>query len=393
VTLSVYELFDYRNLARSSGLSARAALEKAVEERNDNVSLIIKSGARGDLGALMQMVVSRGEIVGIPRSKEHNPLVPIDSNLVDGMPLGEAFASCRGSRKTTMDKTLKTADAGYLMRQIVELAQAISIVEEDCGVSDLDESQLRGLPVSSQDGDEERLASILFGRTLVHPQQLEDEEISVVKSMELARSLAKKIIASGETLLIRSPLTCRTQVPGICQKCYGLDMATMKYPPIGTRVGLIAAQSIGEPGTQLVLRTFHSGGVAATASVTTDLEKVGKILHQEFAHDLNSASKSYNIEDFAKALQDNVSKLSDIYEKYARIARQHFEVLLRGLIEWDGKSVLPHVLRMSERFAKPLSWLEGASFERTSKMIARAVLSGESAKLKHFKERIIVGQA
>jgi DNA-directed RNA polymerase subunit beta' len=190
------------------------------------------------------------------------------SNFKDGLSVLDYFISTHGARKGLADTALKTADAGYLTRRLVDVAQDVVIKEEDCGT-------LRGIATSALKDNEdiiEPLSDRIEGRTSLHniydPQT---DELIISAGKEISASVAKRIEDSGiETVEIRSVLTCESK-RGVCVKCYGKNLATGILAQKGDAVGIIAAQSIGEPGTQLTLRTFHVGGVAGSASVESTL--------------------------------------------------------------------------------------------------------------------------
>jgi DNA-directed RNA polymerase subunit beta' len=193
---------------------------------------------------------------------------PILSNFKGGLNVLDYFISTHGARKGLADTALKTADAGYLTRRLVDVAQDVVITEEDCGT-------LRGIATSALKDNEdviEPLSDRIEGRTSVHDiYDPQSDELIIAAGEEITESLAKKIEEAGiETVEIRSVLTCEAK-RGTCVKCYGKNLATGYLAQRGDAVGIIAAQSIGEPGTQLTLRTFHVGGVAGSAAVESTL--------------------------------------------------------------------------------------------------------------------------
>ena len=184
---------------------------------------------------------------------------PIISNFKEGLSILEFFISTHGARKGLADTALKTADAGYLTRRLVDVAQDVIVNEEDCGT-------LRGIEVSAlkeNDVVRESLSDRILGRVSLHDvENPADGSIIVKAGEEITETFAKQIEAAGiETVEVRSPLTCEAR-HGICAKCYGRNLASGRMVQKGEAVGVIAAQSIGEPGTQLTLRTFHQGGTA-----------------------------------------------------------------------------------------------------------------------------------
>jgi len=193
---------------------------------------------------------------------------PILSNFLDGLSVQEYFISTHGARKGLADTALKTADAGYLTRRLVDVAQDVVITEEDCGT-------LRGIATSALKDNEdviEPLSDRIAGRTSLHDvYDPINEELIIAGGDEITADLARKLEEAGiETVEIRSVLTCESK-RGCCVKCYGKNLASGILAQKGDAVGIIAAQSIGEPGTQLTLRTFHVGGVAGSAAVDSTL--------------------------------------------------------------------------------------------------------------------------
>lgn len=194
---------------------------------------------------------------------------PILSNFKEGLSILEYFISTHGARKGLADTALKTADAGYLTRRLVDVAQDVIINETDCGT-------LRGLAMTALKNGEEIVESLydrILGRVsvhdIIHPQTA---ELLVTSGEEINEEVAALIESSPiETVEIRSVLTCESK-QGVCSKCYGRNLASGRMVQKGEAVGVIAAQSIGEPGTQLTLRTFHVGGVATKGATDNRIE-------------------------------------------------------------------------------------------------------------------------
>ena len=213
------------------------------------------SGAKGNIAQIKQMAGMRG-LMSDPKGKIIDR--PIKSNFREGLTVLEYFISTHGARKGLADTALKTADAGYLTRRLVDVAQDVVIYEKDCGtingifISDLKEGE----------GIIEPLSDRILGRTILDDFIVSGKAIVKTGSV-ISEKEAELIGDSGvESIRIRSVLTCDTK-RGICAKCYGWDLSLHKLVDIGTSVGIRAAQSIGEPGTQLTLRTFHIGGTAS----------------------------------------------------------------------------------------------------------------------------------
>ena len=234
-------------------------LKKDMEGFNP-VYLMASSGARGSRTQLRQLCGMRGLM-----AKPSGDIIelPIRSNFKEGLSIIEFFISTNGARKGLADTALKTADAGYLTRRLVDIAQDVVINEEDCGT-------INGIVVSAlKDGEEivESLSDRIEGRfTLERVKHPITGEIIIDVNQEITDEYASQIEEAGiESVRIRSVLTCDSK-HGVCQKCYGRNLATNKTVEIGEAVGIIAAQSIGQPGTQLTMRTFHIGGAATKAS-------------------------------------------------------------------------------------------------------------------------------
>ena len=228
------------------------------------VYMMLDSGARGSAGQISQLSGMRG-LMAKPQKAGAEPLIienPIISNFKEGMSVLEYFISTHGARKGLADTALKTADAGYLTRRLVDVSHDVIITEEDCGT-------LRGLVCTALKNGDEVISSLydrILGRVsvhdIIHPVTgklicASGEEITEAKAQEIEESPI-------ESVEIRSVLTCESK-KGVCMKCYGRNLATSRMVQKGEAVGVIAAQSIGEPGTQLTLRTFHAGGVAGNA--------------------------------------------------------------------------------------------------------------------------------
>ena len=227
--------------------------------------MMVQSGARGNMNQLRQIAGMRGLMASTTgRAVE----IPIKSSFAEGLDALEYFISAHGARKGLADTALRTADSGYLTRRLVDVSQDIIVREEDCGTHE-------GLIVEAiKDGNQiiEKLEERLVGRyalnDIVNP---ETKELIVDTNTMITDKIAEQIVAAGiERVEVRSVLGCRTK-HGVCRKCYGMGLATREKVNIGESVGIIAAQSIGEPGTQLTMRTIHSGGVAGVADITQGL--------------------------------------------------------------------------------------------------------------------------
>ena len=235
------------------------------------VFMMLDSGARGSKDQIKQLSGIRG-LMAKPQKAgaEGHQIIenPILSNFKEGMSVLEYFISTHGARKGLADTAMKTADAGYLTRRLVDVSHDVIITEEDCGT-------LRGLQCTALKSGDEIISSLserILGRVSVHDViNPKTGEVIVAAGEEITESIADAIEASDiEMVEIRSVLTCESK-KGVCMKCYGRNLATRRMVQKGEAVGVIAAQAIGEPGTQLTLRTFHAGGVAANAAANASI--------------------------------------------------------------------------------------------------------------------------
>ena len=255
----VIDIWTHTNAQVSDVLIKRLANDK---DGFNSVYMMLDSGARGSKEQIRQLSGMRGLMAKPTKAGAAGGEIienPILSNFKEGLSVMEYFISTHGARKGLADTALKTADAGYLTRRLVDVAHDVVVVDVDCGT-------LRGLTVTAlKKNDEivESFADRILGRTALHDvKDPRTDELIVKSGEELTEEICDKIVAAGiEELEIRSVLTCESK-HGVCAKCYGRNLATSKMVQKGEAVGVIAAQAIGEPGTQLTLRTFHVGGVA-----------------------------------------------------------------------------------------------------------------------------------
>jgi DNA-directed RNA polymerase subunit beta' len=245
--------------------------EMAADKQGFNsVYMMLDSGARGSKQQIKQLSGIRGLMAKPRKSGSSGSEIienPILSNFKDGLNVLEYFISTHGARKGLADTALKTADAGYLTRRLVDVAQDVIIRETDCGT-------LRGIAISAlKENDDivEPLIDRIVGRTSLHDVLDPLGNLIIEAGMEITEDLAKLVDDSGiDTVEIRSVLTCESK-RGVCAKCYGVNLANGKMAQMGDTVGIIAAQSIGEPGTQLTLRTFHVGGAASSSAIESQM--------------------------------------------------------------------------------------------------------------------------
>ena len=246
------------------------AMEENFDELNP-IYMMVKSGARGNMNQLRQIAGMRGLMASTTGKAVE---IPIKSSFAEGLDALEYFISAHGARKGLSDTALRTADSGYLTRRLVDVSQDIIVREHDCGTED-------GIIVYDiKDGNQiiEKMQERLLGRFVVedvyHP---ETKELIVDTNTMITEKIAEDIVVAGiEKLKVRSVLGCRSK-HGVCQKCYGMGLARRDLVSIGEAIGIIAAQSIGEPGTQLTMRTIHSGGVAGVADITQGLPRVEEL--------------------------------------------------------------------------------------------------------------------
>ena len=246
------------------------AMQKNFDDLNP-IYMMSKSGARGNISQLRQVAGMRGLMASTTGKTVE---IPIKSSFREGLDALEYFISAHGARKGLSDTALRTADSGYLTRRLVDVSQDLIIREDDCGTTE-------GLEVYAiKDGNQviEGLQERLVGRyPLKEIRDPKTQKVLATPDVLITEKQAKAIVDAGiERVKVRSPLNCKTK-HGICAKCYGMSLATREKITIGEAVGTIAAQSIGEPGTQLTMRTIHSGGVAGVADITQGLPRVEEL--------------------------------------------------------------------------------------------------------------------
>ena len=243
------------------------------EEYEDNpIFIMMNSKARGSISNFVQLAGMRGTMA----KPNGEPVeIPIKSSFRDGLSVSEFFLSTHGARKGSADTALKTADSGYMTRRLVDVAQDLIVREDDCGTT-------QGVVVEAFKDDKDSIIEPLYDRILgryANKKVLDPttKEVLVDKNELITENIADKIINAGiEQVEIRTILTCRTD-HGVCCKCYGRNLATGNIVEIGEAVGTMGAQSIGEPGTQLTMRTFHTGGVAGGDDITQGLPRVEEL--------------------------------------------------------------------------------------------------------------------
>lgn len=247
--------------------------EEFEKDRMNPIFIMSDSGARGSLANFTQLVGMRG-LMSNPKGETIE--VPIKSNFREGLTASEFFISTHGARKGSTDTALKTADSGYLTRRLVDVAQDVIITEDDCGT---DRGFVVNELVNSNDGSVivplyDRLVGRYAKRKVINPNT---GEIIVEHDEMITEAIATEIVEAGiKEVEIRTVLTCNAKF-GVCKKCYGRNLATGKEVELGEAIGTMAAQSIGEPGTQLTMRTFHSGGIAGDSDITQGLPRIQEL--------------------------------------------------------------------------------------------------------------------
>ena len=319
ITDEVIEVWNNANEQIKNDLS-----KLAEENPNNPIFIMMKSGARGSLEQFRQVA---GMIGLVAKPNGMTVEIPITSNYTDGLTVAEYFMSSHGSRKGNVDTALKTANSGYLTRRLVDVVQDVIVKEHDCGT-------IQGVVVEAfineKDGSViESLAERITGRytnkKVINP---ETKEVIVDKGVYITEQLADKITKAGVTSVeIRTTLTCKTE-NGVCQMCYGRNLATSNPVEIGEAVGIMAAQSIGEPGTQLTMRTFHTGGVASGDDITQGLPRVEELFEARNpkvkASVAEIAGEITNIEN-----QNGKYKISITNDKETREQTTNYGVKLR----------------------------------------------------------------
>lgn len=244
-------------------------LPKTLENANSPVFSVVNSGARGNWTQVGQMAGMKGLMVSPAGKIIDFPVIP---SYKEGLSVLEYFITTHGARKGEADTALKTSKAGYLTRRLVDVAQDIIVMQEDCGDD-------KGIRINKKEAEAygKKISAKIAGRVLAASVKDANGKVMFDKNHLLVAADARAIENAGvQELFIRSPITCK-EVRGICQKCYGHDLGNKKMVKVGEAVGIVAAQAIGEPGTQLTMRTFHTGGIAAGSDITMGLPRVEEI--------------------------------------------------------------------------------------------------------------------
>ncbi|MCX6735355.1 MAG: DNA-directed RNA polymerase subunit beta' [Candidatus Peregrinibacteria bacterium] len=281
-------------------------------DEENNVFYMIDSGARGNWGQITQLCGMKG-LVANPAGKTIE--LPIKSNLKEGFKILEYFIATHGGRKGKSDTALKTAEAGYLTRRLVDSNQDVVIREEDCG-----STHFHTLTRLESEQIGEKFETRLYGRTLAADLKDKKGKVYAKKNTIIEKSTLKIIRDEKlDDIEVRSVMTCQT-LNGICIRCYGKDLGTNKEVQIGTAVGIIAAQSIGEPGTQLTMRTFHMGGVAEGGDITQGLTRVEELFEARCPRNagvLSEIEGKAHIQQNGKITEISVTSLDSVEIAYA----------------------------------------------------------------------------
>ena len=290
------------------------AYAKSEEYEDNPIFIMMNSKARGSISNFVQLAGMRGTMA----KPNGEPVeIPIKSSFRDGLSVSEFFLSTHGARKGSADTALKTADSGYMTRRLVDVAQDLIVREDDCGTTE-------GVKVSAFRDDKDGIIEPLYDRILgrftnkkvIDPNT---KEVIVDKNELITENIADKIIAAGiEEVEIRTVLTCRTD-HGVCCKCYGRNLATGNIVEIGEAVGTMGAQSIGEPGTQLTMRTFHTGGVAGGDDITQGLPRVEELFE---ARTPKGKALIAEIDGVVSKIEDQKGR-TKIFIKNANEVREH----------------------------------------------------------------------
>lgn len=331
-------------------------------DKTNPIFMMSDSGARGNASNFTQLAGMRG-LMAAPSGKIIE--LPITSSFREGLTVLEYFISTHGARKGLADTALKTADSGYLTRRLVDVAQDVIVREEDCGTD-------RGLLVSDiKEGTEmiepfiERIEGRYSKETIRHP---ETDEIIIRPDELITPEIAKKITDAGiEQMYIRSAFTCNAR-HGVCEKCYGKNLATGEKVEVGEAVGTIAAQSIGEPGTQLTMRTFHTGGVAGS-DITQGLPRIQEIFE---ARNPKGQAVITEIEGVVEDIKLAKDRQQEIVVKGANETRSYLASGTSRIIAEIGQPVQRGEV-LTEGSIEPKNYLSVAGLNATESYLLKEV--------------------
>ena len=329
---------------------------KTHHQRNP-IYMMSDSGARGSMDQIKQLAGMRGLLANTAGKTLE---MPIRANYREGLNLLEYFISSRGARKGLTDTALRTADSGYLTRRLVDVSQEVIIREEDCHATE----GILVSEISEGNATIESFSERLIGRYALHDvMDPKTGELIVSKDKMMDMFDAEKIKAAGITELeIRSVMTCRAHV-GVCARCYGSNMSNGQCVKVGESVGIIAAQSIGEPGTQLTMRTFHTGGIASAEDITQGLPRVEELFESRRPKAMAIMSEiagTVHIDDTKKSRHVEVTGVDDngapVTKSYLipfghRLKVMEGDVLVKGALLTEGHAYPQDILAVKGRIA------------------------------------------
>ena len=313
------------------------ALQDGLDRYNP-IFMMADSGARGSMNQIRQLAGMRGLIANTSGKTIE---IPIKANYREGLNILEYFISSRGARKGLADTALRTADSGYLTRRLVDVSQDVIVRQDDCGTTE----GLEVFEIKSGNESIEPLKERIVGRYLLDDYCDENGNVLVSKDKMIGDAEADLIISRGTThIKIRSILNCRTR-HGVCKKCYGSSLANGQPITVGEAVGIIAAQSIGEPGTQLTMRTFHTGGVASAEDITQGLPRVSELFESRKPKHLAEIGGTIGFEEVKKnrhiVVRGDGDQRSYLIPFGARLSVKEGDVVEKGTRLTEG-SVNPH---------------------------------------------------
>ncbi len=352
-------------------LEAKIKTEVSENYMNNHIFMMSDSGARGNIANFVQLSGMRG-LMAKPNGETMD--IPIRSSFREGLTMSEFFNSTHGARKGSTDTALKTAESGYLTRRLVDVSQDVTIKEDDCGtdkgmlVSELVEEDLNTNSVSLIEPLIDRIRGRYASKPILHPQT---GEVIVPRNGYITEELSDRVIKSGiKEVWIRTLLTCDCH-NGVCVKCYGSDLATGEIVEKGEVVGIIAAQSIGEPGTQLTMRTFHSGGVAGGEDITQGLPRIQELFEAREPKGKAIISEINGLVTSIKAEKDNRFEIK-ISNKLNHEEKTYLTDSGRTLIVKEKDQVKAGD-RLTEGLIHPKELLKVSTVEEVEKYILKEV--------------------
>nr|WQA10906.1 RNA polymerase beta'' subunit [Streptosarcina sp. YL-2023a] len=353
------------------------------------VYMMAFSGARGNISQVRQLVGMRG-LMADPQGQII--AYPIRSNFREGLTLTEYVISCYGARKGLVDTALRTANSGYLTRRLVDVSHHVIVRETNCKTP-------RGIYLTDMKESNKILVSLqtrLRGRVLAEPIKLSNGKI-LRKDQQISPFLAGQIVEIHKKVLVRSPLTCAARY-GICRRCYGWSLAYGHLVALGEAVGILAAQSIGEPGTQLTMRTFHTGGVFS-GDVMTEVrapEKIQQILVDGVLGVYQSQGVTISDKHIEIIVRQMTSKVRIVEGGRTRFLRgelldlQWIETVNKGF-DTIKAQYEPTLLGITKASLETQSFISAASFQETTKILSRAAFDRKTDYLRGLKENVILG--